>query len=40
MRVNAVNSAGVRFEKACCHIVRRGFSDMESVGEEMSEIGE
>ncbi len=36
MRVNAVNSAGVRVEKACCHIARRGFLEMESVGEEMS----
>ncbi len=40
VRVNAVNSSGVRVEKACCHIVRRGFSEMGSVGEEMWEMGE
>ena len=38
--VNAVNSAGVRFERACCHISRMGFSDMGSVVEEMLWIGE
>ncbi len=36
MRVNAVHSAGVRVDKSCCHIARRGFSEMESFGEEMS----
>ncbi len=40
MCVNVVNSAGVRFEKACCHIVRRGFYDVRGVKEEVSEIGE
>jgi hypothetical protein len=34
--VNAVNSVGVRFERACCHISRMGFSDMGSVVGEMS----
>ena len=36
VRVNAVNSAGVRLERACCHIVRMGFSDMGGGVEEMS----
>ena len=40
VRVNAENSAGVRFERACCHISRMGFSDMGSVVEEMLWIGE
>ncbi len=26
MRANAANSSGVRVEKACCHIARRGLS--------------
>ncbi len=33
--VNAVNSVGVRFERACCHISKMGFSDMGSVVGEM-----
>ena len=36
MRVNAVNSAGVKLERACCHIARMGFSDMGGGVEEMS----
>ena len=35
VRVNAVNYVGVRFERACCHISRMGFSDMGSVVGEM-----
>ena len=34
--VNAVNSAGVRLERACCHIARMGFSDMGGGVKEMS----
>ena len=39
MRVKAVNSAGVRVENACCHMVRRGLSGVWFGGEVESGEG-
>ena len=36
MRVNAVNSAGVKLERACCHVAIMVFSDVGGGVEEMS----
>ena len=36
MRVNAVNSAGVKLERARCHIARMGFSDVGDGVDGMS----
>ena len=39
VRVKAVNSAGVRVENACCHMVRRGLSGVWFGGEVESGEG-